>query len=460
MCNRTSASADLPVSEAPAAVARKVEAMPIAEGNRKRPWELYTGGKRRVFLAILFLVSTSNIIDRAVISVLLDPIKQEFHVSDTMLGVLSGVGFAFLYAAFGLPAARWADRGNRRTLVTIALTAWSLMTVLCGCAQAWWQLMLARVGVGAAESGSQSPTQSLIADYFPPERRARAIAIQNSSNNIGYLLGIGLGGYIAASHGWRWAFIVSGLPGLLIAVIARAVLDEPRLRIGTAGSQCPSESMTDAITLVGRRRSFVYGALGLSTLTFFGYGTAMFMPSFMIRALHASLSQVSITWGILVSIATIVGSVGGASLCDRLGLRDVRYYAWLPAAACALAAPFYWLAFSAHSLWAFIGSDLLAESLVAATTSPIYAAIHATCDSNRRAMTFAVLYLVTIVLGFGLGPVMAGMLSDAFSQKFGAAGLRYSLMTMTFSLVPTAMAFIAFARSLPADVSDRDPNGQ
>jgi predicted MFS family arabinose efflux permease len=420
--------------------------------SQARPWTLYSNRQRWGFLTILFLVSTSNIIDRAVISVLLDPIKHEFHVSDTMLGLLSGLGFALLYGAFGLPAARWADRGNRRTLITTALTAWSVMTVLCGCAQAWWQLMLARVGVGAAESGSQSPTQSLLADYFPPEHRAKAIAIQNSSNNIGYLLGIGLGGYIAASYGWRAAFVVSGLPGLLIALTARLSLKEPRLDLGVQASSARDERMVDAVTYIGRKRSFVYGALGLSVLTFFGYGTAMFMPSFMMRTLHASLSQVSVTWGVLISLATIIGSVAGASLCDRLSVRDVRYYAWLPAAACALAAPFYWLAFSAHSVWTFIGFDLLAESLIAATTSPIYAAIHATCGNTRRAMTFAVLYLVTILLGFGLGPLAAGALSDAFSSSFGDESLRYSLMTMTCFLIPTAAVFVYFARSLPADI--------
>jgi len=195
----------------------------------RRTWDLYSSRQRWVYLAVLFLVSTSNYADRNVISVLLEPIKAEFKVSDTMLGLLTGISFAVFYATLGIPVARWADRGNRKFIMTLALTIWSFMTMLCGAAQTFWQLAFARVGVGAGEAGAIPPAQSLIADYFDPTRRARALAIFMASATAGYLLGFVLGAHIAAVYGWRHAFVLLGAPGLLLAVIVHFVLREPRV---------------------------------------------------------------------------------------------------------------------------------------------------------------------------------------------------------------------------------------
>ena len=173
---------------------------------------------------MLFLIGTSNFADRNVIGVLLEPIKAEFGISDASLGLLSGVSFALFYATLGLPVAHWADRGDRRLIITLALGIWTVMTALCGLAQSFWQLVLVRVGVGAGEAGAVPPAQSLIIDYYSPDRRGRAIGIFMLSSTTGYVLGIVIGGWIAEAHGWRAAFLFVGLPRLVLAILARFVL--------------------------------------------------------------------------------------------------------------------------------------------------------------------------------------------------------------------------------------------
>ena len=192
------------------------------------PWDLYSGKQRWVFLTVLFLVSTSNVVDRQIVTVLLEPIKAEFGVSDTMLGLLSGLAFALFYVTLGIPIARLADSKNRKLIVGTAITVWSIMTALCGAAQSFFQLALARVGVGAGEAGAVPPSQSLLADYFPPERRSLALAVFFLSAAAGNVLGLIVGGQVADAYGWRWTFVIFGLPGLLLALIVWVVLDEPR----------------------------------------------------------------------------------------------------------------------------------------------------------------------------------------------------------------------------------------
>ena len=179
------------------------------------PWSLYSGWRRWSFLTVLFLVTTSSFFDYYILSVVLEPIKREFQVSDTVLGLLTGFCFALVYALAALPIARWADSGNRRTVIAIALTGWSVMTTLCGLAQSFWQLTLARLGVGALEPAAVPSAQSLVVDYFPPQQRSTAIAILTmGASAAGYLFAVGFGGYIAASLGWRTALLLAGMLGL------------------------------------------------------------------------------------------------------------------------------------------------------------------------------------------------------------------------------------------------------
>lgn len=415
------------------------------------PWSLYTPRQRWGFLALLFFVSTSNYMDRMVVAVLLEPIKLEFQVSDTMLGLLTGFSFALFYAVAGIPVARWADRGNRRTVITLALTVWSCMTLLCGLAQSFWQLLLARVGVGAGEAGGIPPSQSLIVDYFPPERRATALAIFSAAAAAGYILGTGGGGYIAGTYGWRSAFWLMGAPGLLLALIVRFTLPEPRLRLGFAVHDALAENIRDTLLMLWRKRSFVYALLGYSLYTFVAYGALAFEPSFLVRVLRVPLAEASASLAIVGTVGTVIGTLGGGALADRLGRHDVRWLAWLPAIACLLATPLYLLTFAAPDLSTFLGLKLAAHTVLSSGIPVVFAAIFTTCGSRRRAMAVAIVLFAATIVGTGLGPLVSGALSDTLSAVHGVEGLRYALMTATAVLCLPGGFFYASGRAMPID---------
>jgi MFS family permease len=415
-------------------------------------WTLYTDRRRWGLLAVLFLVSTSNYFDRNVISVLLEPIKHEFNASDTLLGLLGGFCFAIFYALFGLPVARWADRGNRRTIITLALTVWSGMTVLCGLTHTFWHLALARIGVGAGESGAIPPAQSLIADYFPPQQRASALAIFTAASMAGYLLGFGVGGYLAATHGWRSAFLVGGLPGLALALLTRFGLDEPRRRIGFVSLSADRESIKETLAHLMAKRGFLYALAGCILYFFIAYGALIFIPSFLIRSLHVPLAKVSVTYGSVAAVASVVGTLGGGWVADRLGRRDIRWLAWLPAGAIALTGPVFLVAFSLERFRPFLVLSFAGMMLLTGGLPPIFAAVHAICGSRRRATAIAIVLFSATLFGGGFGPLITGAISDALSAKYGSDGLRCSLMLVMPLLVVTGGLFFQCGRAMPADL--------
>jgi MFS family permease len=417
-------------------------------------WELYSQRQRWGFLAILFLVATSNYFDRNVIAVLLEPIKHEFHVSDTMLGLLGGFCFATFYALFGLPVARWADGGNRRTIITLALTVWSLMTVLCGLAPSFGYLAAARVGVGAGEAGAIPPAQALIADYFPPQQRARAIAVFVAAAMAGYLLGFGVGGSVAATYGWRAAFLLAGVPGLALALLTLFGLDEPRVRLGFPSGNPDRESLGESLRRLKAKRAFIYAVIGCLLYFFIAYGAVIFIPSFLIRVQHVSLGLVSTAYGTAAAVGTVVGTLGGGWLADRLGRRDVRWLAWLPAAACALTGPLYMIAFSVDHFGLFLALGCVASTLLGGGLPTVFAAILAVCGSRRRATAIAIVLFSATLFGGGFGPLVTGAVSDALSATYGAEGLRYSLMSIMPLLLVTGGFFYLFGRAMPADLED------
>lgn len=448
----TSQELDLQLLECPIPVSAQGE-----NGGQdvQAPWTLYSPRRRWGLLSILFLVTTWNYFDYYVISIVLDPIKKEFQVSDTMLGMLSGFAFATVYAFAALPVARWADRGNRRTIITVTLSAWSLMTALCGLTQSFGQLLLARLGVALAEPGGAPPAQSLTADYFPPERRATAISVLlQGGSAMGYGVGIACGGYIAAKYGWRITFLLAGAPGVLLAVASHFTLAEPRQTLGFPAAASRSERAIQSIAILGRKRSFVFTVTGITFYALFAYGTSVFLPTFMIRSLHATLAQVSITWGIAVTVAMIVGALIGGPLADWLSRTNVRWYAWLPCLMFGLGCPAYWLTLSAPDLWTFILVDFPSEVILAVGFSVSFAAIHPVCGNARRASAVALVYFCVMFIGCGIGPLMAGAISDALTPTYGDNGIRYAALAMVLFLIPASFAMFLAGRAMPQDMED------
>jgi predicted MFS family arabinose efflux permease len=419
------------------------------------PWQLYSNGRRFLFLGVLFLIATSNYFDYFVISVLLDPIKREFHVSDATLGLLSGLCFAILYAITALPIARLADRGNRKTVMTVAMSAWSVATALCGLAHSFWQLAAARLAVGAVEPGALPPAQSLIADYFPPERRASAMAIVSQGGSAsGWLFGVGVGGYLAVTHGWRATFIIAGIPGVALACVAWCVLQEPRLRLGFPQKSTSSEDLSEELHFLWTKRAYVILLAATVLYAIFTYGLATFLPSFMVRSLHASMERVALPWGATISVANICGAIAGGLLADRLAIRDIRWYAWIPAWGCGLGIPLYACVLEAHSIRGFMITDFIAEFVNAAAMPPVFVALQAVSGVSRRTLAIAVVLLLFSLLGSGLGPPLVGAVSDALSSAYANESLRYSLLALLAFLVPSAILFYWGGIRLPADLDE------
>ncbi|HEY3383572.1 MAG TPA: MFS transporter [Vicinamibacterales bacterium] len=419
-----------------------------------KPWTLYSEGQRWRLLAILFLVSTSNYLDRNIISILLEPIKREFHVSDTLLGLLSGVSFALFYATLGLPVARWADRGNRKRIIALALTCWSVMTAACGVVQSYWQLALARIGVGAGEAGAIPPAQSLIADYFPPERRAGAYAIFTAAGMAGYVLGFVAGGQVAVAYGWRMSFLVAGLPGLALAVLVHLGLREPRMAVGFQALGGTQEPLARTVRRLAGKKAYRYVLMGQTLYFVVAYGVLIFVPSFLLRVLGQPLGKVSVLYGTTAAAGSVLGTLGGGFLGNRLGGRDVRWLAWLPAVACVLTYPVLLFGFTLNDLWPFLACGFVTNLLLNAGLPLVYAAIQAVCGAKRRAMAVAVMFFFANLIGFGLGPVLTGAISDALTARWGVGGLRYALMSVSTVLLASSWCFYRCGCAMPNDIEE------
>ncbi len=421
--------------------------------NATLPWTLYTWGQRWTFLLVLFLISTANYFDRHVLSVLLEPIKTEFRLSDTMLGLLSGFAFMTLNAVFAIPIARWADRANRRTIIALTLMVWSVMTTFCGFAQTFWHLAFARAGVGAGEAGALTPAQSLIVDYFPPGRRATPLAVFSAATVTGSLLAFGVGGYVGATYGWRTAFIVAGTPGLILALAARFILAEPRLHLGFRHGSDPTETLKESLEKLWGKRSYRYASVGFILSWFVSYGPFVFIPSFLVRVMNVALADISVTYGLVVAAASLMGTLSGGWLGDFLGERDKRWLAWLPALTSVLAGVLFVLSLSVHDFWMFMVLIFVAYALLTSSAS-IYAAIHSVSGSQRRATALAILLVSATLLGGGLGPLITGALSDALTPAFGPDGLRFSLMVMMTPMIATGVCYYLFGRAMLHDLED------
>jgi predicted MFS family arabinose efflux permease len=424
----------------------------MTQPSTAQPWNLYGERQRWGFLLVLFLVSTSNYVDRNIIGVLLEPIKREFQVSDTMLGLLTGFSFAIFYATLGIPVARWADRGDRKLILTVSLTIWSVMTALCGMAQSFWQLALARIGVGAGEAGALPPAQSLIADYYPPDRRGKALGVFMMSSMAGYVLGIVVGGQIAQYWGWRNAFLAVGLPGLALAVVTHLVLREPRRRPEFAVSSADHEPLGVSIRALFAKRSFVDILIALVLYFMMAYGAFVFTVSFMIRVHGVSVGTASAIFGTLSSVTALIGSYLGGSVADRLAKKDIGWLARLPGWGLIVACPIYEVAFGLPTLVGTVIMLSIGGLFLTGAIPAMFAALHVVCGSKRRAMSVAVIFFFANLIGTGLGPIVTGRLSDSFAQTVGVGdGLRYAMMLVMLTFLPSGWFMLRAARGLARD---------
>lgn len=409
---------------------------------------------RAYALALLTLVYVFNYIDRKIIFIVQEPIKLEFGLSDAELGLLTGFTFMLFYVAFGIPFARWADRGVRRDIIAIAIVAWSAMTALCGMAQTFMQLLLARIGVAVGEAGGTPPAHSMISDIFPLEQRGKAMSIYSTGVFLGVLVGFAGGGWISEHFGWRMAFVVVGVPGILLALLVWLTLKEPRRGMADKLKQVEeAPPVWDVIRMLWSKRSFRYMVGGATMSAFFANSMIGWMPSFLMRSHAMSIAEVGAWLALILGIVGGSGTLIGGYLADKLGARDRRWYIFVPAIALVTALPFTLYTFTVGNYHSSLIAYCVPVLVSGVFAGPVIAMTHALVAPRSRAMASAVLFLIQNMLGMGLAPLLVGICSDQLAPVYGQESLRYALLiTLSISTVLSVGFYYLASRSLRADL--------
>ena len=408
---------------------------------------------RNYALGILVIVYTFNFIDRNILSILLQSIKTDLNLSDTSLGLLSGFAFAAFYATLGIPIAKYADRGNRRNLISISLAIWSLMTAISGLAQNFLHLLLARIGVGIGEAGCSPPAHSMISDYFPANKRSTALGIYSLGIPFGIMFGLFAGGWIDEMFGWRAAFFIVGIPGILIAILFRFTVKEP-IR-GQAEGKIASvnqPTISETISYLLRKKSFRHLAFAASLAAFVGYGGINWLPSFFKRSYGMPSSDVGWYLGLILGLPGGLGIFLGGYLSDYFGSKDVRWSLWVAAIAMGITAPLYYLVYLSPTantslLWLII-PVALGNFYQAATFSQTQGVV----ELKMRSVAAAILLFIINIIGLGFGPSAVGIVSDILQSEYGKESLRYSLLIFASLKIWCAFHYYMAGRYLKDDL--------
>ena len=414
---------------------------------------LFSESTRRYVLGVLVVTYTFNFIDRQILGILVEPIKQDLGVSDTFMGLLTGLAFALFYTLMGIPIARIADRANRRNLIAIALAVWSAFTALQGVAQNAWQLMAFRIGVGVGEAGCSPPSHSIIADYYPPNRRASALGIYSLGIPVGILFGFFVGGWMEEFFGWRWAFFVVGIPGLLLALLVRfTVAEPPRGLSEQRESDEEQPPVLNVISYLLARRSWVHMAVGGGLAAFAGYGLITFGAAFFTRTHGMSSGELGTWLGLIFGIPGGIGIALGGRLADRYGERDPRWFLWVVAVALAVLMPFGIMVYVVDDgmlAMAFLVLPVMLGNFYQATT---FAQTQTLVGLRMRSVASALLLFTLNIIGLALGPSVVGALSDALAPTYGDDSLRWALLICGFGNLWAAFHYWRAGVHFPGDL--------
>jgi MFS family permease len=404
-------------------------------------------------LAILLLAYIFNFVDRNIVGILAVPIKAEFGLSDTALGLL-GIVFGIFYATIALPIAWLADRRSRVPIIAVSIGLWSLFTAACGMAQFYWQLVLARMGVAFGEAGGIAPSYSLIADFYPRSRRARALAFFSLGIPIGSALGIFFGGWLTTHLSWRAAFLIVGLAGLPTALLVKLLVREPR-RGGfdrdEGAAAPPAPPFLDACRTLAANPSFWLLSFGAASGSILGYGLIFWLPSFFKRSFGLPPDVVGWYYGSIVLVGGVAGTWLGGWLGDRIGPARPGAYALIPACCFLITAPAFALGLFAPNLWIAWALFTLGQITALAWLGPVISAIQHIVQPAIRATASASFLFINNLIGIAFGIYFLGWLSDAMKAAHGEDSLRYSILYgLGFYLLSAALYFAA-ARRLKRD---------
>ena len=442
---------------------------------------------RTYFLILMVVISALSVIDRTAMLTLGGAIKKDLQLSDMQFGLISGVGIALFYAILGLPLARLADTRSRVKMVSIAVAVWSVFATLVGLSRGFLQLMICRVIVGVGEAGVQPPTISVISDLYPPSKRGRALAVLSIGIPLGTLIGPIGAGYLADAYSWRTVFLMLGAPGVLIAILAWLTLREPPRGLSERKAVSDTPEPAPGFLAVCRhlmvKPSFWHVVVAVAVTNFAAAGVGSFLPQYFTRQFNLGYGQTGLMFGVISALSTLSGMVSGGVIVDWISRRDRRWYVWVPAIGCLLAAPFYVASFILPNPIVALVALTFAGGFLFLYYTPIQAVLQNMVGPGMRATAAFVFYLVTALLGFGIGPALLGHISDVMAaHAFGAGayqaicpggvaaasaaagagaachaasatGLRLALSIMSCLYAWAAIHFLLASRSLREDLN-------
>jgi len=430
----------------------------------RQKWSSY----QKYILALLLLVYVFNYIDRQIIAILSPAIKEDLGLSDTQLGLLKGFAFALVYGLFGFPIARLADRKSRVNIIFVCLTLWSGMTVVCGAAQNFLQLLLARMGVGIGEAGCNPPAHSLISDYFPKKERATALGIYSLGISFGSLFGILLGGLLADAFGWRMAFVIVGVPGVLLALIVKLTLKEPKrgsmefkrassdIFDGASAAQSadPIPSIPESFKALWSIKSYRVLCMSAGLTAFCGYAFGLWIVDFLVRTHGLSYSQLTYPLAFVIGIGGGVGTVTGGYVTDYFGKNNESLYFTIPSWIHIVSVPAFLGALWAGSATMCFIILFFMFMLHNSVAGPYYGLVQNLSPIKLRAFGAALFFFILSMIGVGLGPLYIGVLSDILIPRFGEAdALRWALTTLSPVWIIAAVIMLNARKTLAADLA-------
>ena len=414
---------------------------PLRAEEAERPDPYAAGAYRWYALLILTLVFACHAIDRGIPNLLLEPIRREYHLNDKQLGLFSGLGFAITFSAAILPMGYISDRTNRRNFLAFIVVIWSLFTALGGLARSYVQLVAARMGVGAFESGAAPVAIPMLSDIFPPERRSTALGIFYLSNALGALLASVVGGYVAAQYGWRAAFLIAGVPGIVLAVLLLLTVKEPWREASTTDATVAKPKLREVFAFLAGAPGLIVLTLSCALMGMVAITLGAWISSFYIRVHHLNLKQVGLTLGLAGLFSGVCSPLLMGWLGDRLSRYNVRGPLLMVAIAALISAGAGVTMLFSPSLALAIGAMMLADLCRTGYSPPCYAVVMNRTPPALRGTTMSVIQLTTNLFGFGVGPLMVGVLSDFYG---GGAALRYAMATaLGFMVVASALMFVA-----------------
>ena len=421
---------------------------------------------RKYALGILLIGYIINFVDRSILSLLLEPIKLELALTDSQLGFLGGLALAVFYTFLGIPIAALADRRSRVKIFAVSMVIWSAMTAICGLANNFLTLLLARIGVGIGEAGASPPSHSLISDYFPIETRATALSIYALGIPLGTMIGSFVGGWGADTLGWRYTFFLVGVPGIIFAFVVWFTLREPARGMSDIKLSQPSAAPIETappppppvktvLKLLWSKTSFRHLAFAAGLHAFVSYGAGTWNAPFFIRIHEMSLTDIG---SILAAIAGIgaIGTFFGGYISDKLSDRtnDKRWYFWVPGIATLVMVPFQLVAYLYGGVWVVVASLMMVAILGSAYLGPSFAMTQALVSLRMRAVASAILLFVLNLIGMGLGPYFVGILSDLLTPEFGIYSIRYAMCVAVMVNVWAACHYFLGARTMRGDLAD------